>query len=86
MEWNIYKDIVILERSFGQARNLQQAFKNEDIPFHVNSREGYFEQSIALKNDNTKRTSVCSKYPSRLLTWNGISSFLKACCYENRKL
>lgn len=22
-----YKDIVILERSFGQARNLQQAFK-----------------------------------------------------------
>ena len=23
-----YKDIVILERSFGQARNLQQAFKN----------------------------------------------------------
>ncbi|WP_088808312.1 helicase-exonuclease AddAB subunit AddA [Staphylococcus argenteus] len=40
-----YKDIVILERSFGQARNLQQAFKNEDIPFHVNSREGYFEQT-----------------------------------------
>ncbi|HDE0742621.1 TPA: helicase-exonuclease AddAB subunit AddA, partial [Staphylococcus aureus] len=40
-----YKDIVILERSFGQAHNLQQAFKNEDIPFHVNSREGYFEQT-----------------------------------------
>ncbi|MFH7203397.1 helicase-exonuclease AddAB subunit AddA, partial [Staphylococcus aureus] len=40
-----YKDIVILERSFGQACNLQQAFKNEDIPFHVNSREGYFEQT-----------------------------------------
>lgn len=40
-----YKDIVILERSFSQARNLQQAFKNEDIPFHVNSREGYFEQT-----------------------------------------
>ncbi|TBW74213.1 helicase-exonuclease AddAB subunit AddA, partial [Staphylococcus capitis] len=40
-----YKDIVILERSFGQARNLQQAFKNNDIPFHVNSKEGYFEQT-----------------------------------------
>ncbi|MEQ6028567.1 helicase-exonuclease AddAB subunit AddA [Staphylococcus saccharolyticus] len=40
-----YKDIVILERSFSQARNLQQAFKNNDIPFHVNSREGYFEQT-----------------------------------------
>ena len=33
-----YKDIVILERSYGQARNLQQAFKDNDIPFHVNSR------------------------------------------------
>ncbi|WAE41168.1 helicase-exonuclease AddAB subunit AddA [Staphylococcus pasteuri] len=40
-----YKDIVILERSYGQARNLQQAFKDNDIPFHVNSREGYFEQT-----------------------------------------
>ena len=40
-----YKDIVILERSFSQARNLQQACKNNDIPFHVNSREGYFEQT-----------------------------------------
>lgn len=40
-----YKDIVILERSFSQARDLQQAFKDYDIPFHVNSRQGYFEQT-----------------------------------------
>ena len=40
-----YKDIVILERSFSQARDLQQAFKDHDIPFHVNSRQGYFEQT-----------------------------------------
>ena len=40
-----YKDIVILERTYGQARRLQQAFKDHDIPFHVNSKEGYFEQT-----------------------------------------
>ncbi|MGJ5701948.1 helicase-exonuclease AddAB subunit AddA [Staphylococcus equorum] len=39
-----YKDIVILERSYGQARKIQQAFKDHNIPFHVNSKEGYFEQ------------------------------------------
>ncbi|PTE92400.1 helicase-exonuclease AddAB subunit AddA, partial [Staphylococcus cohnii] len=38
-----YKDIVILGRTYGQARRLQQAFKDHDIPFHVNSKEGYFE-------------------------------------------
>ncbi|PHK49874.1 helicase-exonuclease AddAB subunit AddA [Staphylococcus edaphicus] len=40
-----YKDIVILERSYGQARKMQQAFKDHNIPFHVNSKEGYFEQT-----------------------------------------
>ena len=40
-----YKDIVILERSYGQARKIQQAFKDHNIPFHVNSKEGYFEQT-----------------------------------------
>ncbi|HJE01677.1 helicase-exonuclease AddAB subunit AddA [Staphylococcus auricularis] len=39
-----YKDIVILERSYGEARDLQQAFKDHNIPFHVNSKAGYFEQ------------------------------------------
>ncbi len=34
-----YKDIVILERSYGQARKIQQAFKDHNIPFHVNSKE-----------------------------------------------
>ena len=33
-----YKDIVILERNTDNARNLQQAFKNSDIPFHVKSK------------------------------------------------
>ncbi|MEJ7532813.1 hypothetical protein WL482_12055, partial [Staphylococcus hominis] len=27
-----YKDIVILERSYGQARKIQQAFKDHNIP------------------------------------------------------
>lgn len=40
-----YKDIVILERNTDNARNLQQAFKNSDIPFHVKSKKGYFEQT-----------------------------------------
>lgn len=40
-----YKDIVILERSYGQARKIQQAFKDHNIPFHVKSKEGYFEQT-----------------------------------------
>ncbi|WP_278926415.1 helicase-exonuclease AddAB subunit AddA [Staphylococcus auricularis] len=39
-----YKDIVILERSYGEARELQQAFKDHNIPFHVNSKAGYFDQ------------------------------------------
>ena len=34
-----YKDIVILERNTDNARNLQQAFKNSDIPFHVKSKK-----------------------------------------------
>ena len=37
--------MLFLERSFSQARDLQQAFKDHDIPFHVNSRQGYFEQT-----------------------------------------
>ncbi|MEJ7506381.1 3'-5' exonuclease, partial [Staphylococcus warneri] len=37
--------IVILERNTDNARNLQQAFKNSDIPFHVKSKKGYFEQT-----------------------------------------
>ena len=40
-----YKDIVILERGYNRSRELQQAFKTRDIPFHVNSKEGYFEQT-----------------------------------------
>ena len=34
-----FKDIVILERNTDNARNLQQAFKNSDIPFHVKSKK-----------------------------------------------
>ncbi|MGV3111216.1 helicase-exonuclease AddAB subunit AddA [Staphylococcus pettenkoferi] len=40
-----YKDIVILERSYGQANTLQQVFKDHDIPFFVNSKQGYFAQT-----------------------------------------
>ncbi|UDI78731.1 helicase-exonuclease AddAB subunit AddA [Staphylococcus taiwanensis] len=40
-----FKDIVILERGLKNARNLQQVFKDCNIPFHVNSKEGYFEQT-----------------------------------------
>lgn len=40
-----YKDIVILERSYGNAPNLQQAFKDANIPFYVESKKGYFEQN-----------------------------------------
>ncbi|BGE82905.1 helicase-exonuclease AddAB subunit AddA [Staphylococcus petrasii] len=40
-----FKDIVILERGLSNARNLQQAFKDHNIPFHVKSKEGYFEQT-----------------------------------------
>lgn len=40
-----FKDIVILERGLKNARNLQQVFKDNNIPFHVNSKEGYFEQT-----------------------------------------
>ena len=56
-----YKDIVILERSYGQARKIQQAFKDHNIPFHVNSKEGYFEQTevqliLSFKNDRQPTT------------------------------
>lgn len=40
-----YKDIVILERSYSNARLIQQAFKDQDIPLFVNSKQGYFEQT-----------------------------------------
>ncbi|UNB48070.1 helicase-exonuclease AddAB subunit AddA [Staphylococcus coagulans] len=40
-----YKDIVILERSYSNARNIQQVFKDKDIPLFVNSKQGYFEQT-----------------------------------------
>ncbi|PTG56546.1 helicase-exonuclease AddAB subunit AddA [Staphylococcus chromogenes] len=40
-----YKDIVILERSYSNARHLQRVFKDRDIPFYVNSKQGYFEQT-----------------------------------------
>ncbi|ARJ51406.1 helicase-exonuclease AddAB subunit AddA [Staphylococcus lutrae] len=40
-----YKDIVILERSYSNARLVQQAFKDRDIPLFVNSKQGYFEQT-----------------------------------------
>lgn len=40
-----YKDIVILERSYSNARNLQHVFKDRDIPLYVNSKQGYFEQT-----------------------------------------
>ena len=40
-----YKDIVILERGMSNARRLQKVFKDNNIPFHVNSKEGYFEQT-----------------------------------------
>ncbi|WP_165981039.1 helicase-exonuclease AddAB subunit AddA [Macrococcus lamae] len=37
-----YRDIVVLERSFTQANDHQTIMKKYDIPFHVNSRTGYF--------------------------------------------
>lgn len=40
-----FKDIVILERSYGNALNLQQEFKNANVPFYVESKKGYFEQN-----------------------------------------
>lgn len=40
-----YKDIVILERSYSNVRLIQQAFKDQDIPLFVNSKQGYFEQT-----------------------------------------
>lgn len=40
-----YKDIVILERSYSNARHLQHVFKDRDIPLYVNSKQGYFEQT-----------------------------------------
>lgn len=40
-----YKDIVILSRDVKNSRNIQKAFKNSRIPFHVNSKEGYFDQT-----------------------------------------
>jgi len=38
-----YRDIVVLERSFSQASNHQTIMKKHQIPFHVNSRTGYFQ-------------------------------------------
>lgn len=40
-----YKDIVILERIYSNARHLQYVFKDRDIPLYVNSKQGYFEQT-----------------------------------------
>ncbi|UTH14432.1 helicase-exonuclease AddAB subunit AddA [Macrococcus equipercicus] len=38
-----YRDIVVLERSFTQANDHQTIMKKYGIPFHVNSRTGYFQ-------------------------------------------
>ncbi|TDL95456.1 helicase-exonuclease AddAB subunit AddA [Macrococcus brunensis] len=38
-----FRDIVILQRQVSNTAALQQTFKKYDIPFHVNSRSGYFE-------------------------------------------
>ncbi|WJP98403.1 helicase-exonuclease AddAB subunit AddA [Macrococcus bovicus] len=38
-----YRDIVILQRQISNSAELQQIFKKYGIPFHVNSRSGYFE-------------------------------------------
>lgn len=40
-----YKDIVILESSRANVRNIQQVFKNNNIPLFAESRQGYFEQT-----------------------------------------
>ncbi|MCS4486796.1 helicase-exonuclease AddAB subunit AddA [Staphylococcus americanisciuri] len=40
-----YKDIVILESSRSNARNIQQVFKNYNIPLFAESKHGYFEQT-----------------------------------------
>lgn len=40
-----YKDIVILERGYGNAMHLQQVFKDANVPFYVQTKEGYFEQN-----------------------------------------
>ncbi|MGV3243546.1 helicase-exonuclease AddAB subunit AddA [Staphylococcus sp. 11262D007BW] len=40
-----YRDIVILERNNNNARQLQQVFKDKDMPLFVNSKQGYFEQT-----------------------------------------
>ncbi|WP_239256122.1 helicase-exonuclease AddAB subunit AddA [Listeria ilorinensis] len=38
-----YRDIVILSRSMSGAPEIEEAMKEQDIPFYVNSRTGYFE-------------------------------------------
>ncbi|WP_099221992.1 helicase-exonuclease AddAB subunit AddA [Listeria costaricensis] len=38
-----YRDIVILSRSMSGAPEIEEAMKERDIPFYVNSRTGYFE-------------------------------------------
>lgn len=38
-----YKDIAILERGFSSAAEHMKVMKDRKIPFHVNSKEGYFQ-------------------------------------------
>ncbi|UTH09961.1 helicase-exonuclease AddAB subunit AddA [Macrococcoides canis] len=38
-----YKDIAILERGFSNAAEHMKVLKDRNIPFHVNSKEGYFQ-------------------------------------------
>lgn len=38
-----YKDIAILERGFSNAAVHMKVLKDRNIPFHVNSKEGYFQ-------------------------------------------
>ncbi|UXR72155.1 helicase-exonuclease AddAB subunit AddA [Staphylococcus sp. IVB6240] len=40
-----YKDIVILEATTSNSRNIQQVFKDKNIPLFAKSKQGYFEQT-----------------------------------------
>ncbi|KIX90594.1 ATP-dependent DNA helicase [Staphylococcus microti] len=40
-----YKDIVILEATMSNARNIQQVFKDYNLPLFAKSKQGYFEQT-----------------------------------------
>ncbi|AVQ34500.1 helicase-exonuclease AddAB subunit AddA [Staphylococcus muscae] len=40
-----YKDIVVLESNTSNLRNIQQVFKDRNIPFYAKSKDGYFEQT-----------------------------------------